>query len=423
MKKLFFIKKKGFRLIELLAVIVILAVILLIAMPIVVNVINESKTKSFEATARGLEKVVENEYMRNIVKDDDGAARYEFSNREFVVGEGLSTFPHTGQLPEEGFIEVDEEGNIWMAIKDGENIVTKISTEKDITSGKEGKDFEGKTFEEIKTEVNDASEGGGSVGAALPDTEEITYINNPEDSNYPENATPCLIEGNEFTHIIDKREPDPLNHKTYAVTKIGEQCWFAENLAYTGNGCLSNSWTSSAPFDACQTPGPNEGSNQDSYQDGLPAEMVLYQWEAAMDGITTEGAQGLCPDGWYIPSHDEWTDLERYVCNEAGNGDCDTKFPKDTTTIGWRGTDEGERLKDNTNWNGTTNSLGFSALPAGLSNTSGTLYNVGSLGNWWSSSPSGSSAWRRYLGPGSSDVNRNTYSQAFGFSVRCLLGQ
>ena len=53
----------------------------------------------------------------------------------------------------------------------------------------------------------------------------------------------------------------------------------------------------------------------------------------------------------------------------------------------------------------------------------GSLNNVGSNGNWWTSSPSGSNAWNRNLNSSNSDVNRNTNSQSNGRSVRCLLGQ
>ena len=41
---------------------------------------------------------------------------------------------------------------------------------------------------------------------------------------------------------------------------------------------------------------------------------VLYNWPAAMDGDTSStanpsGVQGICPTGWHLPSHEEWTEL------------------------------------------------------------------------------------------------------------------
>ncbi len=185
----------------------------------------------------------------------------------------------------------------------------------------------------------------------------------------------------------------------YSVVGIGTQCWLAENLRATHNGCLSNTWNESAPLNACATHGPNEGGSQGSYMDGLSSGMVLYQWGAAMNGSTTEGAQGLCPTGWHIPTDAEWTILTNFV-----------------------GANPGTQLKSaSPSWNGT-NTVGFSALPAGYRVTSGSLGFVGALGSWWSSSPSGTNAWFRSLLSGSSGVGRNTSSQAFGYSVRCVLG-
>ncbi len=251
-------------------------------------------------------------------------------------------------------------------------------------------------------------------GISLPKTDDITYINNPTESNYPENATPCEIDELEFTHITDKRENDPTNHKTYAVTKIGDQCWMAENLAYTGNGCLDKEWkpyhetTNSYPS-ACNTHSTDWGVE------------VLYQWGAAMngdDGLSGEPVQGSCPEGWVIPTDDEITDLERALCTDAGNSDCETTFPYGRG--GFRGTDEGERLKsESPNWDGT-DSAGFNALPAGLRVTSGPLSGVGSYGSWWSSVRSGSNARRRSMNSGLSDVFRTPAAQASGYSVRCL---
>ena len=240
----------------------------------------------------------------------------------------------------------------------------------------------------IMTEIEEPREETNSY-------DDIAFINDPD--NVGDNALPCLMEGEKFTHITDKRD-----NTTYAVTQIGDQCWFAENLAYTGNGCLENDWNSLAPFNACNTHGLNEESIQGTFQDGLSSEMVLYQWGAAMDGsdgTSGDPVQGLCPSGWLVASDAEWTTLTNYV-----------------------GTNPGTKLKDDTHWDGT-NSFGFSALPGGNRNTSGALLNFGSFGLWWSSSPSNSDAWRRHLVGNYSGINSYTDSQAVGYSVRCLLGQ
>ena len=63
-------KKKGFTLVELLAVIVILAVILIIAMPKISDVIKNSKESSLETTAKLIASQAEKKYTENQVLDN-----------------------------------------------------------------------------------------------------------------------------------------------------------------------------------------------------------------------------------------------------------------------------------------------------------------------------------------------------------------
>ena len=66
-------KKKGFTLVELLAVIVILAVILIIAMPKISDVIKNSKEASLETTAKLIASQAEKKYTENQVLDGSSA--------------------------------------------------------------------------------------------------------------------------------------------------------------------------------------------------------------------------------------------------------------------------------------------------------------------------------------------------------------
>ncbi|MBI4649432.1 MAG: fibrobacter succinogenes major paralogous domain-containing protein [Bacteroidia bacterium] len=105
-----------------------------------------------------------------------------------------------------------------------------------------------------------------------------------------------------------------------------------------------------------------------------------------------------------------------------------TDFPYDFTTTGWRGTDEGGKLKETgtTHWTspntGATNSSGFTGLPGGYRNYSdGTFNYSGSNGDWWSATEySSTNAWIRNLYYSTATVNRFNYTKDFGFSVRCL---
>ena len=68
-------KKKGFTLVELLAVIVILAVILIIAMPRISDVIKNSKESSLETTAKLIASQAEKKYTENQVLDNSSTIK------------------------------------------------------------------------------------------------------------------------------------------------------------------------------------------------------------------------------------------------------------------------------------------------------------------------------------------------------------
>jgi len=121
--------KKGFTLIELLAVIVILAIILLITMPVVLNVINEARKGAFEASARGLVKAAENEYMKNALSGTSEIVTYTFEDSVQTVEPG--TYPDlsfSGKGPVDGYIRVYEDGSVELKFTD---YVWYVEKEKD----------------------------------------------------------------------------------------------------------------------------------------------------------------------------------------------------------------------------------------------------------------------------------------------------
>ena len=75
-------KKKGFTLVELLAVIVILAVILTIAVPAVKKTIDNAKKKSAENDAIMIKNIAEKYYTSNLDKDEE------------ITGIDLTVFPN-----------------------------------------------------------------------------------------------------------------------------------------------------------------------------------------------------------------------------------------------------------------------------------------------------------------------------------------
>jgi len=176
---------------------------------------------------------------------------------------------------------------------------------------------------------------------------------------------------------------DPRDGQTYNIVTIGSQTWFAENLNYQ----TADSW--------CYG---NDPANCDVY--GL-----FYNWNAAINA---------CPNGWHISSDDEWKTLEMYLGMSQNEADA----------IGFRGTDEGNKLKSTSGWDGNgngTDEVGFSAIPGGYRNVNGIFFGLRSSGNWWTATADGSAgAWGRGMNIHNDGVYRDHNDEENGFSVRCV---
>jgi uncharacterized protein (TIGR02145 family) len=174
----------------------------------------------------------------------------------------------------------------------------------------------------------------------------------------------------------------------------------------------------------------------------------LYVWATVMNGavsskLNPSGVQGICPTGWHVPSHDEWTELERYICNYLGNSDCEEHFPYDNSTAeSFRGTNEANFLKsclqvnsplggdcstsEHPRWRSNdiqfgTDDYGFSMLPGGHRNTTTTYDAIGLRGYGWSATQRSTNyVWRRAIEAGYGGIHRADRLKAFGFSLRCV---
>ena len=113
-------KNKGFTLIELLAVIVILSVITLITVPMITNVIEESKKKALASSVEGL---VESANLYAI--ENDGVYEFLFDKEHqgsTIKGESLD---YRGNIDGEGKLYLDREGNVSVCISNNNYYVYK----------------------------------------------------------------------------------------------------------------------------------------------------------------------------------------------------------------------------------------------------------------------------------------------------------
>ena len=184
---------------------------------------------------------------------------------------------------------------------------------------------------------------------------------------------------------------DARDNNTYGTVQIGNQCWMSENLNYiTSSG---NSWILE-----------NNPINAGIYG-------RLYDWNTATNSTSSNtnpsGVQGVCPNGWHVPSDAEWKELEIAL----------GMLPNVANSLGWRGTNEGDALKV-ASWGGN-NSSGFTALPGG-SKTPGGFDGGGTYGSWWSTLESGTDAYKRLLAHYRTDIFHEVDNKLFAFSVRCV---
>jgi len=90
----------------------------------------------------------------------------------------------------------------------------------------------------------------------------------------------------------------------YTTIRLGTQLWMAEN--YRVQHSPSGRPVSSFVF------------NDDPDRYGQFGR--LYQWDTTMDSAVTAGARGICPEGWHVPSDDDWRTLMSYLGGESAAG-------------------------------------------------------------------------------------------------------
>ena len=195
---------------------------------------------------------------------------------------------------------------------------------------------------------------------------------------------------------------DSRDRKKYRTVEIGEQTWMAENLNYDVPGksrCLHDS------LKYCEVAGR------------------LYTWAAAVDSValandkdnpltcgfgssigncdlTGKVVKGVCPEGWHLPSLQDWTTLYDAISGKA------------------------EVLKSETGWklgkdvdNGS-NETGFTALPVGYFSVN--LSMSTNDAHYWSTTLRDTDGYVRTASIYISFFLSEAYDPRNAFSVRCV---
>ena len=180
--------------------------------------------------------------------------------------------------------------------------------------------------------------------------------------------------------------------------KIGEQEWMTKNLdvdKFRNGELIPEAKTKEDWVLAAELRQPawcyynNDSVNYAKYG-------KLYNWYAVND------ERGLAPNGWHIPTDEDWSNLTGFLGGESIAGN---------------------KLKSKSGWknNDNTNESGFTALPCGLRNGDGEFLGVGQDGSYWSATETYSQyAYNRYLRSVDKVADRVYSYKVDGLSVRCI---
>lgn len=186
---------------------------------------------------------------------------------------------------------------------------------------------------------------------------------------------------------------DPRDGNVYKTTTIGGQVWMAENLNYFdiegAASSIKNDWCYWDKPENCESAGR------------------LYTWKVA---------QRICPEGWRLPTNEDWVALLTAVGADSVNEILWTGSSKLKSVSGWENDGSG------------TDDFGFTALPAGMKfitrTQDGFTYHGCSSLMWASTEADGgaadSLAYHMYLDCSNDNAIVNTVKKIDGLSVRCV---
>ncbi len=128
----------------------------------------------------------------------------------------------------------------------------------------------------------------------------------------------------------------------------------------------------------------------------------IYNWHAVND------YRGLAPEGWIVPSYDQWTSLVNYLGGSWVAGG------KLRSQVGWGPDEEGVNVTG-------TNETNFSALPGGTRFSGGTFTSKGYLVKYWSSTMENQGEVYHALTSSKNNLlNQFSTSIDNGLYVRCI---
>ncbi len=251
-------------------------------------------------------------------------------------------------------------------------------------------------------------------------------IYNPDESFCFEDSAYALCGGNKFnpTESVCHNErlygffEDARDGQVYRTIKIDEQTWMAQNLNYAYTQKAYDDGALDMRYD-------NDPENCKKYG-------RLYTWGAAMDSAavfsedgkgcgnytqpwscnSSDTVRGVCPEGWHLPTKDEWIVLNLFIAEQYQAFEIVVKSLKSRS--GWA---DGKNGSDE---------YGFGALPAGYCTDQVNRLDSGASTIFVSSSAYSNVYFfsqRLSLDSSFDDIQEKDKKKEYFYSVRCIRNQ
>ncbi len=200
----------------------------------------------------------------------------------------------------------------------------------------------------------------------------------------------------------------------YPTVIIGNQEWMAENLKVTH---YRNGESIAYPGDA-----PDQWSNLSTgayawYNNNMEWKHIyggLYNFYAVVN------QNGLCPEGWHVPTNEDWTVLMNTIGPNEPTGNLLKSCRQVESPLENCSTSQHPRWDYHAQEHGN-NHFDFSAVPAGFRGVQGNYEGLGTNAEFWTSTEIGSGrAWARIILNGSGYVVNDDGYMKKGISVRCV---
>lgn len=245
----------------------------------------------------------------------------------------------------------------------------------------------------------------------------------------------CVTTKSQFHDTYIENAVQDYDGNSYDATQLGDQTWMASNLKTThyadGSYVFEGQYSTN---DAAKYPNGNP-DNVEQY--GFLYNIVLAtRGEYSAENSNPSGVQGVCPNGWHLPSLAEWEQLETYLESHSN------QYIKPSGSIAkalasteeWPSSATNGAPGNNPSLN---NSTGFSALPAGeyetgwgtasheyfqqkaaFAATNAVTSTMNHIGEIWSSSNASISNTSSKFNYGI--LSMTCWTLSWGHSVRCV---